>query len=271
MSCLARVVTPWVGAFAAAATAAAVTLPLAPRRATAGEKVDVPPADISAVKDKLKVLTDGKRHFVAVVPFGPSEHLYYGDGTSFYAQRVFGSSSSGSESFDFTFWEPRVKARYQASFEFREGKFRVQCQERKTELHPLPDEEARALLDRARFFAPRWRHRAHALARNERGTYYYVDRLREPEDSKSFRIFAGPKGSTRPLKMINVVSDSEGEVFATRSGDLRLVLARNEAVWVQKKTRTRLIPLPVEDNHVLIYSDLGVYTGQRLGTPCDDL
>jgi hypothetical protein len=237
----------------------------------AGEAVEASPADVSAVKDKLKILTDGKRHFVAVVPFGPSEHLYYGDGDSFFAQRVFGSSASGTESFDFTFWEPRVKARYQASFEFRDGKFQVQCEERKTVLTALPDEESRAMLARARFFGPRWQHRAHALARDERGTYYYVDRAREPEDSKSFRLFSGPKGGTRKLKLVNVVSDSEGEVFATSSGDLRLVAARNEASWVRGKKRTRLIPLPVEDNHVLIYTDLGVYTGQRLGTPCDDL
>ncbi len=229
------------------------------------------PADISAVRDTLKILSDGQRHYVAVVPFGPSDHLYYGDGATFYAQRVFGSSSSGTDTFDFTFWEPRVKARYQAGFEFRGGKYQVQCEERKTELRPLPDDENRAMLARAKFFAPRWRHRAHALARDERGTYYYVDRLREPEDSKSFRIWAGPKGRARPLKMVNVVSDSQGEVFATRAGDLRLVLARNEATWVRKRKRTRLIPLPVEDNHVLIYTDLGVYTGQRLGTPCDDL
>jgi hypothetical protein len=239
--------------------------------AAGGEKIDARVADISAVKDKLKILTDGKGHYVAVVPFGPSEHLYYGDGRSFFAQRVFGSSSSGTESFDFTFWEPRVKARYQASFEFREGKFQVQCEERKTVLTPLADGENRAVLEQARFFGPRWSHRAHALARDERGTYYYVDRAREPEDSKSFRIFAGMKGSTKKLKMVNVVSDSEGEVFATRSGDLRLVLARNEATWVRGRKRTKLIPLPVEDNHVLIYTDLGVYTGQRLGTPCDDL
>jgi hypothetical protein len=236
-----------------------------------GGKPDSPPADISAVKDQLQVLGDGKGHFVAVVPFGPSEHLYYGDGQAFFAQRVFGSSSSGRESFDFTFWEPRVKARYQASFEFRDGKYQVQCEERKTVLTPLPDEESRAMVQRARFFAPRWRHRAHALARDERGTYYYVDRLREPEDSKSFRLFAGPKGGTRPLKLINVVSDSEGEVFATRAGELRLVPARREATWVRGKKRTPLIPVPVEDNHVLIYTDLGTYTGQRLGTPCDDL
>jgi hypothetical protein len=260
---LACALLSWVGAI--------LLVTPAPNPVEAGEKVDVAPADVSAVKDKLKILTDGKRHYVAVVPFGPSEHLYYGDGSAFFAQRVFGSSSSGAESFDFTFWEPRVKARYQASFGFRDGKFQVQCEERKTELTPLPDEEARAMLAKARFFAPRWRHRAHALARDELGTYFYVDRQREPEDSKSFRIFSGPKGSARQLKMVNVVSDSEGEVFATRSGALRLVLARNEVTWVKGKRRIPLIPLPVEDNHVLIYTDLGVYAGQRLGTPCDDL
>jgi hypothetical protein len=44
-----------------------------------------------------------------------------------------------------------------------------------------------------------------------------------------------------------------------------------EAAWIKGKKRTKLIPVPVEDNHVLIYTDLGVYTGQRLGTHCDDL
>jgi hypothetical protein len=229
------------------------------------------PADVSAVKDKLKLLGDGKKHYVAVIPFGPSEHLYYGDGKAFYAQRVIGSSSSGGESFDFTYWEPRVKARYQASFEFRDGKYRVQCDERKTELLPVPDAEAGPLLDKAAFFGPRWQHRAYALARDDRGTYYYVDRQREPEDSKQFRLYAGPKGAMKLLKMINVVSDSEGDIFATRSGELRLILQKGETTWVKGKSRIRLITLPVEDNHVLIYTDLGVYTGQRLGTPCDDL
>jgi hypothetical protein len=232
---------------------------------------EVPAADISAVKDKLKLFTDGKKHYMALTPFEGTDHTYYGDGKAFYAQRVIGSGSSGRESFDFTYWEPRVRAPYQASFEFREGKYRVQCDERKTEMTAVPDAEAKAILESAKFFKARWRHRAHALARDDRGTYYYVDRVREPEDSKTYRLFSGPKGSMKPLKMINVVSDSEGEIFSTKAGDLRLVLDRQETSWIKGKSRTKLIHLPVEDNHVLIYTDLGVYTGQRLGTPCDDL
>jgi hypothetical protein len=229
------------------------------------------PADVASVKGQLALLTDGKKHYLAVVPFGPGDHLYYGDGRQFFAQRVISRGSVGTESFDYTFWEPRVNAGYQASFELRDGKYQVQCEERKTVLTRVADAEAAALLEKAAFFKPRWTHRAHALARDDRGTYYFVDRVREPEDSKTFRLFAGPKGGARELKMTNVVSDSEGEVFSTRTGELRLVLGKHEATWIKGKKRTTLIPVPVEDNHVLIYTDLGVYTGQRLGTPCDDL
>ncbi len=84
-----------------------------------------------------------------------------------------------------------------------------------------------------------------------------------------FRLYSGPRGSMKPLKMVNVVSDSEGDIFSTKSGELRLVLDKKESAWVQKGKRQQLKSLPVEDNVALIYSDLGVYVGQPLGTPCD--
>jgi hypothetical protein len=228
-------------------------------------------AAIAAIRADLKILTDGKTHYLAVVPFGAGRDLYYGDGKTFYAQRVVSSGSVGKESFNYSFWEPRVNAPYQASFELRDGRYRVQCDERLTELTPLPDAENQAMIESARFFAPRWRTLAHALARDDRGTYYFVDRGREPEDSKTYRLYAGLKGSMKPLKMLNIVSDSQGEIFSTPAGELRLVIDRRETVWIHHNQRTSLINLPVEDNHTLIYTDLGVYAGQRLGTPCDDL
>ena len=253
------------------AAAAAQARPKRAARPAEPAAPPVPAADISAIKDNLKVLSDGKSHYVAVVPFGAGKELFYGDGKTFYAQRVFSSGSVGKESFDYAFWEPRVSAPYKGSFELRDGKFRVRCDERLTEVTPVPDSESQSMLASARFFAARWRYRAHALARDDRGTYYYVDRVREPEDSKTYRLFAGPKGAMKPLKMLNIVSDSQGEIFATPAGELRLVLDRKETVWIRRNQRTPLTNLAVEDNHVLIYTDLGVYTGERLGTPCDDL
>jgi len=125
-----------------------------------------------------------------------------------------------------------------------------------------------AMVSAAKFHPPRWKYRAYALARDDAGTYYFVDRRRD-EGSMEFRLYSGPRGAMKPLKMVNVVSDSEGDIFSTKTGELRLVLDKKESAWVQKGKRQALKSLPVEDNVALIYADLGVYTGQPLGTPCD--
>jgi hypothetical protein len=147
----------------------------------------------------------------------------------------------------------------------------VQCGERATEFKPLDAEEQAKLLGAAAFFKEPWIHRGYSLARDNKGTYYYVDRLREPENNKSFRLFAGTRGNLKPLKMTNVVNDSQGDIFTTKKGELRLVLDRQHPSWFVGKTETQLVNLPLEDNRIMIYTDLGVYAGQRLGTPCDDL
>ena len=229
---------------------------------------------IEKVKTKINFFTDGKGHFLAAVPFADGddrELFFYGDGKDFWQQRVIGWSANGDKSWDYTYWEPRVKARYMASFGLSDGKVTVQCEERKTEVKKLGEPETKAMVAAAKFHKPRWKYRAHAIARDKTGKYYYVDREREPEDSQKFRLFAGQRGSLKPLKMTNIVSDSEGQIFSTKNGQLRLVLDKKESSWIQGKSETKLLLLPLEDNVVLIYRDLGVYMGQPLGTPCDDL
>jgi hypothetical protein len=234
-------------------------------------RADEEALEIAPVKAKLRVVTDGKKHFIVINPEELSdEFFFYGDGKTMWGQRT-GSGGRNGEEFSRTFWEPRVKARYQASFQYRDKKYELQCEERKTVFTPLAEAEAKALLDGAAFKKPRWSRRAYALARDNSGRYFYVDQAREPEGNKNFRMWAGPKGALKPQKMVNVVSDSEGDIFATKSGKLRVVLDKHETVWVEGKGQRKLVSLPVEDNVVLIYSELGVYTGQPLGTPCDDL
>lgn len=238
----------------------------------AGAAPEDPIVDISEVKDKLQILSDGKQHYIAVEPWGESDkHLYYGDGKRFYAQRVGSGGREGHEAWDRTYWEPRVNAPWQGGVGLRKGKYQVQCGNRATELKPVEaDEQAKIIAD-AKFFGPLWKYRAYSLARDNNGTYYYVDRPREPENNKAFRLFAGPRGNLKPLKMTNVVSDSQGDIFTTKKGELRLVLDKKRSVWFAGKTETELVSLPLEDNRIMIYTDLGVYAGQRLGTPCDDM
>jgi hypothetical protein len=229
------------------------------------------PLDVSGVRDKLVVVEDGQGHYIAVIPFGDSiwDHLYWSqDGKDFFQQRVFGGGSNGTESFDRSFWEPRVRTRNGASFGMHDGTYKLWCGERTTTFKPLEQGKVSAMVAAATFHPARWKFRAYALARDDVGTYYYVDRRRE-EGSMEFRLYSGPRGAMKPLKMINVVSDSEGDIFSTKSGELRLVLDKKESAWVQKGKRQPLKSLPVEDNVALIYADLGVYSGQPLGTPCD--
>ena len=235
---------------------------------------EVATADVSAVLSRLALLGDGAGHYVAVVPFAESEvrsNLFYGDGKEFWRVIYGGFSADGKRSFSYSFWEPRVLRRGRASVAFRDGRYEVRCDDRKTELKPTPPEEAQRLLASAVFRESRWQWRPYALARDDEGSYYFVDRAREPKHSRRFRLWIGPRGDLKPQKLKNIVSDSEGDIFATRSGQLRLVLNKKDAAWVSKGKRMPLVYVPVGKNLRMIYAELGVYDGERLGTPCDDL
>ncbi|MFZ5469719.1 MAG: hypothetical protein ACOZIN_09805 [Myxococcota bacterium] len=227
--------------------------------------------DIAAMKEKLKVLEDGKGHVIVVEPFGASGALFWGDGKTMYEQRVLGGGAVGEESFSRNFWEPRVERRAQAELSFREGKYTVDCESRQTEFKPAAENRAAEVLDRAVFLKPRWKRIAYALARDNAGNYYYVDRARETERVEDFRLFIGPRGRLKQQQMVNIVSDSAGDIFASKKGELRLVLDRKESLWISGKKTLTLTALPVEDNVKLIYTGLGVYEREKLGTPCDEL
>jgi hypothetical protein len=228
--------------------------------------------DITPVKAQVHVVTDGKGHYIVINPAALSdEFFFYGDGKTMWSQRT-GSGGRNGDAFSRSFWEPRARDGWQKAFDYSlDKKFSVQCGDRNTEMKPVSDAEKQKILDGAKFYAPRWRHQAYALARDNTGKYFYVDKLREPPDSKVFRVWSGMKGAMKLEKLTNIVNDSEGDIFATKTGSLRVVLDKHESMWSQGKKQLKLVVLPIEDNAALIYTDLGVYTGQPLGTPCDDL
>jgi hypothetical protein len=235
--------------------------------ATPDETVSIAP-----VAKKLAIYGDGKGHYVVAVPFPTSDerdYLFYGDGKTFWQQRSESRFVNGKESFSVQFWEPRGEHHASGSFSVRDGKANIQCDDRTVEITRLGAEETAAMLASARFLRPRWRHEPYALARDAAGKYYYVDKPREPQNNRNFRLFAGRRGALKPLKLTNVVSDSAGDVFVTRGGQLRL--SADESSWAEGKRQTKLTVMPVDDNAGLIYRELGVYVGQSLGTPCDDL
>jgi hypothetical protein len=126
------------------------------------------------------------------------------------------------------------------------------------------------VFQRATFLPPLWQRQAHLLARDDDGTYWLVDRYREEFGGKGYRVFSGQKGTMKELSMTNVVSDSAGEIYKTKSGDLKIVTesGTGKAYWKKGAEKTELITLDLWANRYLIYRELGIYG--RLGVVCDD-
>lgn len=232
--------------------------------------------DVTKVQRPL-LFTDGKGHYIlaAKVKHDEAPLLYSSDGKTFYQQRVYSGGGSydekeGWSEVSWTFWEPRIESGWKHSFGWKDGKATLQCDDKATEFKIAPEEDSKRILATAKFRQAFWKRRAYKLARDREGTYFYIDNLREPANAKAFRLFAGRKGEVKQLALTNIVSDREGDIFSTKTGNLRLVLDKGESSWTVNGKTVQIVQLNLDENAKIIYSDLGMY-GSTLGTPCDDL
>jgi hypothetical protein len=140
-------------------------------------------------------------------------------------------------------------------------------------LTELSGDKAKAILDKTAFLTSAIIRVPHLLARDDSGVYYYVDRLAKIYGGKGYRVFVGKKGAMKQMPLTDVASDSAGDVFSTKSGDLRLVRNsesnKETTTWVKGEKRTELVFLDTDVNSVVIFKDLGIYT--FLGTWCDNI
>jgi hypothetical protein len=244
------------------------------------------------ILEKTAVCTDGKSHYVVVAPSEKQlTQLYYGDGKvlvrvplppwvltgdSFFEPRFFAKTKNSN----FRGLDMRLYA--SVDHDAAKQTCSVTCGERRTDLQILDTEAKKALLGQASYQPPTASRAPHRLARDGGGRYFYVDKGNTPETEKSFRLYVGPKGAMKLQKMTNAVADTEGEIFTTKSGSLRYVTDRQKPpIWIQGSKKTTLTVVPIEtvdaqtaepiNNYQLIYNELGVYLGQKLGNPCDDL
>ena len=256
---------------AAAATGKAGAVPASFEAAPLGPAWAEEPYDFGDKRPELQVATDDKGRYFAFEGSREAKLFFVGDGKRFFAQRIIGSSSNG-DSFDFSFWEPRAPARWMASFGVKDGAPQFQCGKTPIPLKRLGDKEAKKLVAKASFFQPRWRRAAHAIARDDEGNFFYVDRAREPEDNKDFRLYLGTKGKMRGVKVDDAILDEAGEVFFSGVGRLKMKRRPQlEAEFVVGALRTSLNWLDVSRNAAFAYGELGAYAGEQLGTPCDGI
>lgn len=267
---------------------AAVAMSLACGASLAADPVQPPWGKEENLGQKMlmeatSVCTDGKGHYVVVAPREGETHpvMYYGDGKSFVQV-----ASAGKYASPTSFLEPRFfnkdanpnfrgidyRVMSNVDLDKKENSCALRCGEKKIPLTLVDGGEAAELLRKATYQPNPQKYAPHALLRDTKGNYYFVDRGFHEADQKSYRVFIGQRGALKQQKMTNVVSDSKGEIFSTKKGELRLVLDEEKSsMWIENtKKAFELRAVPVGENLPLIYNDLGVYEGVRLGTPCDD-
>ncbi|HET7503193.1 MAG TPA: hypothetical protein VFK02_19370 [Kofleriaceae bacterium] len=233
------------------------------------------PVDVKALKAAKPIVLQDAQGGVYVVFRGDDSKLFYGpNAKAVYEQIIIGSSSSGDD-FDFSTWAPRLGpgVRY-GGFAYKDKVYAKTCDGKDDAvLTELTGDKARAILDKTQFLTMAVVHVPHLLARDDSGVYYYVDRIAKIYGGKGYRVFVGKKGAMKQMPLTDVASDSAGDVFSTKSGDLRLVRNsesnKETMTWVRGEKRTELVFLETDVNSAVIFKDLGIYT--FLGTLCDNV
>jgi hypothetical protein len=260
----------------------AAALAIAALSSVAAAEVKPERVDIAAFRDELIVLRDADGNTYVVKPpkratkttSSESARVWFGlPGKELHEQVMTGHSRNGA-AWTANVWAPRIPQIRPGLISFKDGSYAKSCwTAQDTPLVELSPDKARAVLDRGRFLTPYLTRRPHVLGRDDAGVYYYVDRYREVHGGKGYRVFVGKKGAMKQLPLSDVASDSAGEVFSTRTGDLRLAHTTGSegrtASWIRGGKRTELVTLDLDINSVVIFSELGVY--KFLGTICDDI
>jgi hypothetical protein len=244
--------------------------PLAPPWAE--EPADVPPAE----RQRLAAWSDGAGHLLVTEPFVMDAPLWWGDDHKLFRLRVRGGGQEGTVAMSRNFWEPRVRRGAEAELDVRAGQATLTCGDRTFPLRLLPLAELSRRLKRTAFLEPRWRRIPHALARDDEGTYFYVDGARGADGAATrgtpdYRLYVGRKGRLARQPLEDALDDA-GLLLVTAAGRLEVKREGREgmaAAWLTATGRRPLTWLEPTEQGALIYGGLGVYAGESLGTPCD--
>jgi hypothetical protein len=233
--------------------------------------------DFKPYRDKAMVLADTEGG-VYVVAFEPDTKVFYGTAKTLYDQVIEGGKSRNGDAWGVTTWAPRLEFPFMAEIRrSKDGDYAAVCQDKVThKLTLLTGDKALAVLDKAAFLTTPYIRRAHMLARDDGGVYYYVDVLAKVYGGKGYRVFVGKKGAMKELPLTDVATDTAGDVFSTKTGDLRLVRIESDgatqkstAVWIRGEKRKELVSLDTYMNAPVIHRDLGIY--KITGVMCGDI
>lgn len=232
--------------------------------------------DIQPFRDKLLVFADADGGTYAVLNEKDSRRIFYGTTAKVLHEVVLeGGASRDGDAWSISIIAPTTEYPFIATIERKkDGTYLRSCGPKGESfaLTELTGDKAKAVVDKASFLTTQYIRRPHLLARDDKGVYYYVDVLRDQYGGNGHRVFVGKKGAMKQVPLTDIASDTGGEVFSTKSGDLRLVsntptdATKKTAQWIRGERRSELVYLDPYMNQPLIYRDLGIY--KLTGTLC---
>jgi hypothetical protein len=243
--------------------------------ASAGGEPKPTAVDIKPFRDQLLVLEDAQGGTYVVLPGSDSRVWYGASGKNVYEQVVVTRGSNGETGgWSFGVWAPRLSGLTPATIQRRDdGAYERFCDDKQAPLKVVPADRAKLLIGKLSFLTTGITRRAHLFARDDAAVYYYVDVIAKQYGGGGYRVFVGKKGAMKQLPLSDVATDSAGEVYSTKSGDVRFVIdatdpKKNAAYWVKGEKKNPLFLLDTDVNSHVIWADLGIY--QFIGTPCDE-
>lgn len=236
--------------------------------------------DIKAVKEAMVVLKDVDGGvYVVYNERGKDSQVFYGTGRDkkLYTQLLDGPKGWDGDAWNISTQAPRAVYPFMGQLGRRkDGTFYRTCSDKNIlELTQVTGDKATDVLDKYEFLTTSVIHRPYLLARDDRGVYYYVDVLRDVYGGAGHRVFVGKKGGMKQMALTDITSDSAGDVFATKTGDLRLVRTldgsekKPTAQWIRGEKKSELIYLDLYMSSPVIYRDLGLY--KTPGTICGNI
>ncbi len=223
---------------------------------------------LAVAMERAPTVFKGGQNYIIVDASDSDKPLYFGDGSTFAKHRRTENSSNWWSHYLFN--GPK-----DGTFAVNEGgEWKLTCGNRSADFTELPLAERKKILGGATLKEYTFDREPFALARDDRGTYYYVDQRMRELGGKAYQVHIGKAGAVTTTDLKDIVDDSQGMIFSTKTGSLRLILSSDpmQASWVVgTKKPTYLTSLDIYGNPTLIYEKLGVYDKVDLGSICEKL
>lgn len=263
----------------------------------ANADAQAPADDAKLIRDAPVMYTDGKGHYFGHARIGSSPTLteetptFHGDAKTLF---LHGRANWQNKHLLDLAGPPGM---YWNFVREPDGRIRATCGKRNVPLQAVTDEAAKKLTASARFEpALKWNRIPVRLARDDEGTYYYVDAANpKHEQYVDHRVYIGKRGAVKAAVLKDVVSDPAGALYITNLGTLKfsthqqadialaksvpqsseiratpyVVVRPDEARWLSRGRTTILSIVPHKTEDELVYADLGAYTREKFGSPCD--